>query len=50
MAVAMILTHLPLSAVQLQFIEDEISDLAQDLMHDEPGMLLFGPTAGPCSC
>jgi hypothetical protein len=33
-------THHP-SAVHLQFIHDEMSDLALALMHDEPGMQLF---------
>ena len=35
-----ILPHVTPSSVHLQFINDEMSDIAQDLMHDEPGMQL----------
>ena len=41
MAVATILPHITPSTVRLQFINDEITDLAQDLMHDEPCMQIF---------
>jgi hypothetical protein len=41
MAVATILPQVTPAAVRLEFIHDESSDLAQDLMHDEPCMQLF---------
>lgn len=41
MDVATILPHLTPSSVRLEFLNDEISQVAQDLMHDEPCMQLF---------
>ncbi|HEY0737568.1 MAG TPA: hypothetical protein VGD69_21795 [Herpetosiphonaceae bacterium] len=40
MAVATILPHVTPAAVRLEFPHDEITDLALDLMHDEPCMQL----------
>src|SRR5687768_4366120 len=37
MAVPMILPHVTHTAVRLEFPHDGITDLALDLMHDEPG-------------
>jgi hypothetical protein len=41
MAVAQILPYVTPASVHLHFINDEITQLAQDLMADEPGMQLF---------
>ena len=41
MAVPTILPYVTPSAVRLEFPHDEITDLALDLMHDEPCMQLF---------
>jgi hypothetical protein len=41
MAVATILPHLTPSSVRLEFLNDEITQLAEALMHDEPGMQLL---------
>ncbi|HEY0606069.1 MAG TPA: hypothetical protein VGD58_24305 [Herpetosiphonaceae bacterium] len=41
MAVPMILPYLTPAAVRLEFPHDEITDLALDLMHDEPCMQLL---------
>lgn len=38
MAVPTILPHITPSSVRLEFLLDEMSDIAQDLMHDEPCM------------
>lgn len=40
MAVATILPYITPSSVRLEFLLDEMSDIAQDLMHDEPYMQL----------
>ena len=40
MDVATILSHITPSSVRLEFLLDEMSDIAQDLMHDEPCMQL----------
>ncbi len=41
MAVATILPHVTPSSIRLEFLHDEMTDIAQDLMHDEPGMQLI---------
>lgn len=41
MAVMTILPHTTPSPVRLEFPHDEITELALDLMHDEPGMQLL---------
>ena len=41
MAVPTILPYVTPSSVHLEFPHDEITDLALDLMHDEPCMQLF---------